>query len=69
MEDTEPQKTELEQNALKTIENDYELNKADPGPAEPAVTEKDKNGAGKALMWVIPIMVIALMIWWFLIRK
>ncbi|TDG35840.1 hypothetical protein EZJ43_10820 [Pedobacter changchengzhani] len=69
MENTEPKNNDLGQDAPKPIENDYELHKANPGPAEPAVTEKNENGAGKALIWVIPILVIALLIWWFIFRK
>ncbi|MET4082064.1 hypothetical protein ABIB40_002020 [Pedobacter sp. UYP30] len=57
------------QEPSKPIETSYEDHKADPGPGKPAITEKDKNGASKAMMWVIPILVIALLVYWFLMRK
>ncbi|MGY3052478.1 hypothetical protein ACVWYG_000668 [Pedobacter sp. UYEF25] len=68
MENIDPAHTEG-QEPSKPIETSYEDHKHDPGPGEPAVTEKDKNGASKALMWILPILVIALLIFWFLIRK
>ncbi|UKT65345.1 hypothetical protein [Pedobacter mucosus] len=68
MENVEPQHTESGANP-KPIEQDYETHKEDPGPAKPAVTEKDENGAGQAMKWIIPIIVIGLLVWWFLIRK
>lgn len=48
----------------KPIETDYEKHKADPGPSREAVEEHDKNGAAVALKWIIPILVIALLIYW-----
>lgn len=68
MEDIDPQHTETGA-APKPIEKDYENHKEDPGPAKPAVTEKDENGAGQAMKWIIPIIIIALLVWWFVIRK
>jgi len=68
MENFESKHTETGE-APKPIERDYESHKEDPGPGEPAVTEKDENGAGQALKWIIPILVIGLLIWWLLIRK
>lgn len=67
MEDINSEHTE-EQKPSKPIEHDYEDHKQDPGPAEPAITEKDKNGASKAMIWIIPILVIALLVFWFLFR-
>ncbi len=67
MEDINPEHTE-EQKPSKPIEQDYEGHKHDPGPAEPAITEKDKNGASKAMIWIIPILVIALIIFWFFFK-
>ncbi len=69
MENIERQHMESGQEAPKPIEQDYEQNKADPGPAKPAVTERDQNGAGQALKWILPILVIALLVWWFILRK
>ncbi|WP_443939280.1 hypothetical protein [Pedobacter sp. MW01-1-1] len=51
--------------APKSIETDYEKHSDNPGPARPAVTEKDENGGGLALRWVIPLAIILLMIVWF----
>ena len=68
MENINSEHTE-EDKPSKPIETDYEDNNQDPGPAEPAVTEEDKNGAGKALVWVIPILVVALIVYWFLMRS
>lgn len=68
MENIDPQHTESGA-APKPIEKDYENHKEDPGPAKPAVTEKDENGAGQALKWVIPIAIIIGLIIWFVMRK
>jgi len=68
MENIDPQHTETG-TSRKPIEKDYDKHKEDPGPAKPAITEKDENGAGQAMKWIIPILVIALLIWWFIIRK
>lgn len=52
------------------IEHDYDANKENnPGPSEEAVTEKDENGAGSVLRWIIPILVVALLIVWLFFRK
>ena len=68
MENIDPKHTEG-QEPSKPIETDYEEHKSDPGPGEPAVTEKDKNGASKAMVWIIPILVIGLLVYWFLMKK
>jgi ATP-dependent Zn protease len=68
MENIDPQHTESGE-APKPIEKDYESHKADPGPAKPAVTEKDENGAGQALKWILPIIIIIGLIVWFAMRK
>jgi len=68
MENIDPQHTESGA-APKPIEKDYESHKEDPGPAKPAVTEKDENGGGQALKWVLPLAVIIGLIIWFIMRK
>lgn len=69
MENIDSKHTDPGQEIPIPIETDYESHKENPGPAEPAVNEKDENGAGKAMKWILPIIVIALLIWWFLIKK
>jgi len=68
MENVDPQNTGNGE-APKPIEKDYESHKENPGPAEPAVNEKDENGGGQALKWVLPVAVIIGLIVWFLLRK
>ncbi|SHE87510.1 hypothetical protein [Pedobacter caeni] len=50
------------------IETNYNKHKEDPGPSPQAVNEYDKNGAGPVLKWIIPILVIALLIYWLFFR-
>jgi hypothetical protein len=64
-----PQHSEDPNKAPKPIEHDYEKHAADPGPSKEAVEERNDNGAGQALKWIIPIIVVILMIWWFVFRK
>ncbi|PYF76798.1 hypothetical protein [Pedobacter nutrimenti] len=52
----------------KPIETDYSKHQEDPGPSPQAVNEYDKNGAGPILKWIIPILVIALLIYWLIYR-
>ncbi len=68
MENLDPKNTESDTNT-KPIEQDYESHKENPGFAEPAVTEKDENGAGLAMKWIIPVILIGLFILWFVFRK
>lgn len=68
MENIDPKHTEKGA-APKPIENDYESHKDNPGPGRPAVNEKDVNGAGQALKWVLPILIIIALIVWFAMRK
>ncbi|WP_131537839.1 hypothetical protein [Pedobacter nototheniae] len=68
MENTDPKHMESGE-APKPIEHDYESHKHDPGPAKPAVTEKDENGAGQALKWIIPVLIVIGLIVWFAMRK
>ena len=50
--------------AHKPIEHDYAKHKEDPGPPREAIEEKDINGAAVVLRWLIPLLVIALLIYW-----
>ncbi|MFD0941221.1 hypothetical protein [Pedobacter boryungensis] len=47
------------------IETNYEAHKENPGPA-PTVNEPDNKGAGQAMKWIIPIVVVILLVIYFL---
>ncbi len=47
------------------VETDYEAHKENPKPA-PTVNEPDNKGAGQAMKWIIPIVVVILLIVWFI---
>ena len=68
MENINPKHTESGK-VPKPIEKDYESHKSNPGPAQPAVTEKDENGAGSVLKWILPIAIIIGLIVWFALKK
>ncbi len=51
------------------IEHDYNEHQQNPAPSEEAVNEKDENGGGQALKWIIPICVVVLFIVYFFMRK
>jgi hypothetical protein len=44
------------------IEHNYAAHENDPGPAPEAINEEDKDGAGKAMKWIIPIVILILFI-------
>ena len=46
------------------VETDYEAHKDNPGPA-PTVNEPDNKGAGVAMKWIIPIIVVILLVVYF----
>lgn len=50
------------------IETNYPQHKQHPGPSEEAVVEKDENGAGKVLRWIIPALVVILVVCWFIVK-
>lgn len=50
------------------VETDYEAHADNPGPA-PTVNEPDNKGAGQAMKWIIPIVVVILLIVYFLYFK
>lgn len=68
MEDINPQHREDPLKPHKPIETDYNKHQEDPGPSPQAVKEQDKNGAGPVLKWIIPILVVALLIYWLFFR-
>lgn len=47
------------------VETNYEAHKANPGPA-PTVNEPDNKGAGVAMKWIIPVVVLILLAVYFL---
>nr|WP_294901221.1 hypothetical protein [uncultured Pedobacter sp.] len=51
------------------IEHDYNKHQEHPAPSEEAVNEKNENGGGLALKWIIPICVVILFIIYFFVRK
>ena len=53
---------------LKAIETDYPKHEKNPGPSEEAVVEKDEEGAGKVLRWIIPLLVLVLVAFWLIIK-
>ncbi|RZK43227.1 MAG: hypothetical protein EOO90_04490 [Pedobacter sp.] len=46
------------------VETDYEAHADNPGPA-PTVNEPDNKGAGVAMKWIIPVVVVILLIIYF----
>ena len=62
---SEDRKEQLRKDSPQPVEHDYNAHQQNPGPSPEAVEEKDENGGGLALKWVIPIAVIALLIVWF----
>jgi hypothetical protein len=46
----------------KPIEHNYSAHESDPGPAPQAINEDDNKGAGLAMKWVIPIVIVILLI-------
>lgn len=64
METNTPNHTEDPKQPSKPIEHNYEAHVNDPGPA-PTVNEPDNKGAGQALKWIIPIVIVVLLIVYF----
>jgi hypothetical protein len=61
MENNNPNSTEDQSKTNQPIETDYEAHANDPGPA-PTVNEPDNKGAGQAMKWIIPIVIIILIV-------
>ena len=68
MENVDPKHIEDPNKPHKPIEHDYAKHEADPGPSPQAIKEKDINGAASVLRWIIPLLVIALLIYWLVYR-
>lgn len=51
------------------VEDNYSQHEQNPGPSPEAVNEDNDKGAGPVMKWLIPIIVVILLIYWFLIRK
>lgn len=63
--------THEQQNAEITpqaIETDYNKHQENPGPAPEAVFEHDDEGAGQALKWVLPPIILCLLIFWLIFK-
>lgn len=65
MENNNPNSIEDPTKPTQPIETDYEAHANNPGPA-PTVNEPDNKGAGQAMKWIIPIVVIILLVIYFL---
>ena len=65
MENSTPNHTEDPNKPVPPVEHDYEAHKENPGPA-PTVNEPDNQGAGQAMKWIIPIVVVVLLVIYFL---
>ncbi len=65
MENQSSKHTEDPNKPAPPIETDYEAHKANPGPA-PTVNEPDNEGAGQAMKWIIPIVIVVLLVIWFI---
>jgi hypothetical protein len=66
MEAPESKHTEDPNKPHKPIEHDYAHHANDPGPSPQAVNEYNDRGAGPAMKWIIPIIVVILLILWFI---
>ncbi|MCX2485650.1 hypothetical protein [Pedobacter sp. MR2016-24] len=69
MENTDPRHQENPEKTPKPVETDYAHHEQDPGPSPQAVNEDNNNGAGPVMKWIIPIIIVVMLIYWFLIRK
>jgi hypothetical protein len=70
MENIDPQHAEDPNKPHKPIEHDYAKHERDPGPAPQAVKEENDKGAGPAMKWTIPIIILILFIvYWFVFRE
>ena len=64
MEPNNPNHIEDPNKPAPPVERDYEAHKENPGPS-PTVNEPDNKGAGQAMKWIIPIIVIILLVVYF----
>ncbi|MEE1944405.1 hypothetical protein VRU48_04750 [Pedobacter sp. KR3-3] len=65
MENNTSNHTEDPNKTAPPIETNYGAHKENPGPA-PTVNEPDNEGAGQAMKWIIPIVVLILLVIWFI---
>jgi hypothetical protein len=62
-------KSEENKKSPTGVEHDYEAHKENnPAPSKEAVFEKDEKGAGQAMKWIIPILIVLLFITYFIIK-
>ena len=61
MENLEPHQEDAHKRP-KPVEHNYPAHENDPGPAPEVFNEEDKDGAGKAMKWIIPIVILILFI-------
>ena len=64
--ESKERKQDLHDKSPQPAEHDYNAHDENPGPSKEAIEEKDENGAGKVMKWMIPILVIALVLVYFL---
>ena len=57
--------TEDPNKPVPPIETNYSAHENNPGPA-PTVNEPDNKGAGQAMKWIIPIVIVILLVVYFL---
>lgn len=69
MENTESSHIEDPNKPHKPIEHNYAKHGDDPGPSPQAIKESNENGAGPVMKWIIPLIVVILLVYWFIIRK
>lgn len=62
-------KSEIERKSPEGVEQDYSHHQENPAPSEEAVVEKNENGAGLAMKWIIPICLIILLIVYLIVRE
>lgn len=67
--DKEQEREKLINESPQPIETNYEEHKENPGAPVEAVVEENKDGAGKMLKYIIPILVLVLLLIWFLFRE
>ena len=62
-------KSEIERKSPEGVEDDYPHHKENPAPPEEAIVEKNENGAGPAMKWIIPICLVILFIVYLIVRE
>ncbi|MEO5910437.1 MAG: hypothetical protein ABIP95_06090 [Pelobium sp.] len=61
-------KSELEKKSPEGVEEDYTKHQEHPAPPVEAIEEKNEEGAGQAMKWIIPIVIAALFIVYFILK-